>query len=125
MSEDFILRYGGASNKSVSQARQNFAQAGFDNLSLCCTPVEILTASGEQKRITHASGFFGNVRAFHILLPTGMSYPDEIHSLKALRFQERDHTSSGSLFWACAHFQRRRLEFRGARREFGMAGRYG
>ena len=58
MSDDFVLRYGHASNKSVFQARQNFTEAGFDILSLCCTPVEILCVGETLERITHASGFF-------------------------------------------------------------------
>lgn len=58
MSEDGIVRYGLASDKSVKWARRNFASASFDAVSLCCTPVEVLTASGSEDRLSHGSGFF-------------------------------------------------------------------
>lgn len=55
---DGVLRYGAASDGSVRRARENFPDAGFDTLSLCCTPIEVLAADGEEEVLSRASAFF-------------------------------------------------------------------
>lgn len=57
-----ILRYGGASLNSDNRASENFVQPGISNLSMSCTPIELLSNDGTQNVLATASGFFWRYR---------------------------------------------------------------
>lgn len=55
---DGVLRYGQPSTEVVDRAAGNFAGAALNALSLCCTPIELLSNDDKDTIIARASGFF-------------------------------------------------------------------
>ena len=53
-----FLNYGMSDPSSMSAANINFVGASINTLSLCCTPIEILSNDGKDDVISTASGFF-------------------------------------------------------------------
>lgn len=55
-----VLKYGGASNESANEAAANFISGGINGLSLCTTPLELLSNDGQDSVLHRATGFFWN-----------------------------------------------------------------
>ena len=55
---DGVLKYGGGNTQAMSDALANFAGASLNGLSLCCTPIELLSNNGADTVLHNASGFF-------------------------------------------------------------------
>lgn len=53
-----VLKYGSLTTESGERAKSNFAGAIVNPLSMCCSPVEILSLDGLDRVVAHASGFF-------------------------------------------------------------------
>lgn len=53
-----VLSYGVTDSSSMDAATLNFIGAAMNTLSLCCTPIELLSNDGEDSIVSSASGFF-------------------------------------------------------------------
>lgn len=55
---DGVLKYGASTHQAISNAQSNFVDAQLNGLSLCCTPIELLSNDGQDTVLHTASGFF-------------------------------------------------------------------
>lgn len=53
-----VLKYGASTFASMDAATANFVGASINTLSLCCTPIELLSNDGDETIVSTASGFF-------------------------------------------------------------------
>jgi hypothetical protein len=52
------IKYGQSDFASIDRARENFIGAAFNGLSMCCTPIEILSNDGQDSVLATATGFY-------------------------------------------------------------------
>gem|GEM_PF-582942 len=68
---DGVLKYGGLGNFDATNAPNgaaNFAGSGYNGLSFCCTPIELLANDGSDKVVGTATGFFWRKDDKHYLV---------------------------------------------------------
>jgi hypothetical protein len=68
MSENGVLKYGSGTEQNPKWAFELFQRPALNPISLCCTPIELLSNDGSNSVVATASGFFYQYAGLHFLV---------------------------------------------------------